>query len=140
MSSAFVEAAGEAGYGVNDDFTGAGQEGFGFFQLTQRDGRRESTATAFLHPALDRPNLTVETNVHVHRVLIENGRAVGVTGTRLDDTLTVTASGIILAAWAYNSPDWLDALRGRPGRAAGSGRRRRCWTSRRWGRTSRTTR
>ncbi len=108
MSSAFVQAATEAGYGVNDDFNGAAQEGFGFFQLTQRDGRRESTATAFLHPALDRPNLTVETNVHVHRVLIENGRAVGVTGTRLDDTLTVTASReVILAAGAYNSPQLL---------------------------------
>ncbi|GIF16430.1 GMC family oxidoreductase [Actinoplanes teichomyceticus] len=108
MSTAFVEAAGQAGYGFNDDFNGPTQDGFGFFQLTQRDGRRASTATAFLHPAADRPNLTVLTHVRVHRVLIENGRAVGVTGTRLDETLTLHAEReVIVAAGAYNSPQLL---------------------------------
>jgi choline dehydrogenase-like flavoprotein len=108
MSAAFVEAAAQAGFGLNEDFNGAEQEGFGTFQLTQRDGRRCSTATAFLHPVLGRPNLTVETNVHVHRVLTENGRAVGVTGTRLDETLTVSAAReVILSAGAYNSPQLL---------------------------------
>ncbi|AGL16705.1 GMC family oxidoreductase [Actinoplanes sp. N902-109] len=108
MSTAFVEAATQAGFGLNDDFNGASQDGFGFFQLTQRDGRRHSTAAAFLHPVADRPNLTVLTHVRVHRVLIENGRAVGVTGTRLDETLTLSAEReVIVAAGAYNSPQLL---------------------------------
>ncbi|MEV6926506.1 GMC family oxidoreductase N-terminal domain-containing protein [Dactylosporangium sp. NPDC051485] len=108
MSSAFVEAAEQAGHARNDDFNGAAQDGFGFFQLTQRDGRRDSAATAFLHPVLDRPNLTVETNLQVHRVLIENGRAVGVTGRRLEETVEVRAAReVILAAGAYNSPQLL---------------------------------
>ncbi|MEU9826058.1 GMC family oxidoreductase [Micromonospora chersina] len=108
MSAAFVEAAEQAGFARTDDFNGAEQEGFGFFQLTQRDGRRCSTSTAFLHPALNRPNLTVETNLQVHRVLMENGRAVGVTGHRLDETLTIRAEReVILCGGAYNSPQLL---------------------------------
>ncbi|SCG15836.1 Choline dehydrogenase [Micromonospora echinofusca] len=108
MSKAFVEAAAEAGHAVNPDFNGAEQDGFGFFQVTQRDGRRASAATAFLHPALDRPNLTVETNLQVHRVLFDHGRAVGVVGQRLDDEITVRAEReVILAGGAYNSPHLL---------------------------------
>ncbi|NUT99508.1 MAG: choline dehydrogenase [Saccharothrix sp.] len=104
-AAAYVEAAVEAGFAANDDFNGAEQEGFGFFQLTQRDGRRCSTAVAYLHPALDRPNLTVHTHVQVHRVVVENGRAVGVTGTRLDEAVTLRANReVILSAGAYNSP------------------------------------
>lgn len=108
MSAAFVEAGAQAGFPVNDDFNAAEQDGFGFFQLTQRDGKRASTATAFLHPAAGRPNLTIETDVQVHRVLVENGRAVGVTGARLDEAMTVRATReVILCAGAYNSPQLL---------------------------------
>ena len=108
MSTAFVTAATQAGFGRNDDFNAATQEGFGKFQLTQRDGRRCSTATAFLHPVLDRANLTVETNLQVHRVLTDNGRAVGVTGNRLQEMVTIHASReVIVCAGAYNSPQLL---------------------------------
>jgi choline dehydrogenase len=108
MSGAFVEAALAAGHPFNDDFNGARQEGFGFFQVTQRDGRRCSSAVAYLHPAMTRPNLTVETNLQVHRVLIENGRAVGVTGSRLDEQVTIRAEReVVLSAGAYNSPHLL---------------------------------
>ncbi|MEW2383581.1 GMC family oxidoreductase N-terminal domain-containing protein [Micromonospora sp. NPDC047707] len=108
MSAAFVAAAQEAGFGANDDFNGAEQDGFGLFQLTQRDGRRCSTATAFLHPAADRPNLTVETNLQVHRVLVENGRAVGVVGQRLGEDVEIRAEReVVLSAGAYNSPQLL---------------------------------
>ncbi|MEU8775819.1 GMC family oxidoreductase N-terminal domain-containing protein [Streptomyces sp. NPDC048606] len=108
MSTAFVEAAVEAGYTANDDFNGASQEGFGAFQLNQRDGRRASTATAFLHPVLDRPNLTVETNLQVHRVVIEDGRATGVVGHRLDELITLRAEReVVLSAGTYNSPQLL---------------------------------
>ncbi|XVV01002.1 GMC family oxidoreductase [Actinosynnema sp. CA-248983] len=108
MSTAFVEAAVQAGHPANDDFNGASQDGFGFFQLTQRDGGRASTATAFLHPALSRPNLTVETNLQVHRVIVENGRATGVVGARLDEQVTIRAEReVILSGGAYNSPQLL---------------------------------
>lgn len=108
MSTAFVESAIEAGFPANDDFNGATQDGFGFFQVTQRDGRRCSTATAFLHPAMDRPNLTVESHLQVHRVLIHKGRARGVVGWRLDQEITIEAEReVILAGGAYNSPQLL---------------------------------
>ncbi|OLB81264.1 MAG: choline dehydrogenase [Actinobacteria bacterium 13_2_20CM_2_71_6] len=107
-AAAFVEAAVQAGFPRNDDVNGAEQEGFGFFQVTQRDGRRCSSAVAFLHPAMDRPNLTVEVNLQTHRILIENGRATGVVGRRLDDELTIRAAReVILAAGTYNSPQLL---------------------------------
>lgn len=108
MAKAFVEAARQAGHPANDDFNEPDQDGFGFFQLTQRNGRRCSTAVGYLRPALDRPNLTVETNVQVHRVLIENGRAAGVVGARLDDQITIRAEReVILSAGVYNSPQLL---------------------------------
>ncbi|RII07942.1 Alcohol dehydrogenase [acceptor] [Streptomyces sp. YIM 130001] len=108
MSTAFLEAATAAGYPANDDFNGSEQDGFGAFQLTQQNGMRVSTATAFLHPALSRPNLTVETNVQVHRVLFEGSRAVGITGHRLDEEVTFRAEReVVLSAGTYNSPQLL---------------------------------
>jgi len=108
MSEAFVAAAVEAGHPHNEDFNGAEQDGFGAFQLTQRNGMRASTATAFLRPAQNRPNLTVRTHVQVHRVLVEGGRAVGVTGRCLDTDVTIRAEReVILSAGAYNSPQLL---------------------------------
>jgi choline dehydrogenase len=74
----FVAAATGLGYPPCADFNGADQEGFGPRQATIRAGRRESTATAFLEPALARRNVSVTTNALVHRILIEAGRAVGV--------------------------------------------------------------
>ena len=107
-AAAFVEAAVQAGHPANGDFNGPVQDGFGFFQVTQRGGRRCSTAVAFLHPAMSRPNLTVETNLQVHRVLMESGRAVGVTGRRLDQEVEIRAEReVILAGGAYNSPQLL---------------------------------
>lgn len=108
MSDAFIAAATGLGYPANDDFNGAAQDGFGYYQVTQRDGMRCSSAVAYLHPAIERPNLTVETGVQVHRVLMADGRATGVAGWRLDKELTVRAEReVILAAGAYNSPQLL---------------------------------
>lgn len=105
---AFVDAAVEAGHQATDDFNGPDQEGFGLFQLTQRDGERSNSSIAFLHPALDRPNLTVETNVQVTRVIVEDGRARGILGRRLDDELEIRAEReVVLAAGAYGSPQIL---------------------------------
>lgn len=75
LNEIFIEAGEKAGHRRNDDFNGENQEGFGRFDFTIRNGRRWSTASAFLRPALDRPNLTVETQALSHRILVEDGRA-----------------------------------------------------------------
>ncbi|WP_410610177.1 GMC family oxidoreductase [Amycolatopsis sp. lyj-109] len=107
-TAAFIAAATEAGFAANDDFNGPEQDGFGFYQVTQRNGRRCSTAAAFLHPVIDRPNLTVETNLQVHRVLIEDGRATGVVGYRLEDEIVLRAEReVLLSGGVYNSPQLL---------------------------------
>ena len=73
-----LEAAVQAGHPANDDLNGAQQDGVGRFQLTQRDGFRCSTADAYLHPALERPNLEVRDSVYVERIVFDGKRAVGV--------------------------------------------------------------
>ena len=74
----WIEAAGQAGIAHNDDLNGATQEGAGRYQLTQRNGRRCSTAVAYLHPAVARGNVEVLTEARVYRILFEGKRAVGV--------------------------------------------------------------
>lgn len=78
IADAFLAACEEAGLARNPDFNGEKQEGVGFYQVTQKSGRRSSTATAYLKPALRRPNLTVIRDAEVLRVLVERNRAVGV--------------------------------------------------------------
>ncbi|HKF20510.1 MAG TPA: choline dehydrogenase [Candidatus Angelobacter sp.] len=75
LSETFVEAAEQAGFKRNPDFNGAIQDGFGPYQVTQRQGRRHSSAAAFLHPAMSRANLTVLTGVQVSSILLEGKRA-----------------------------------------------------------------
>jgi choline dehydrogenase-like flavoprotein len=104
----FMAAVDAAGLPRNPDFNGAEQDGFGYYQVTQRDGKRCSASIAYLHPAMARPNLTVETDVLVHNVTFENGRAVGVVGDRLGEPLTFLAEReVILCGGAYNSPQLL---------------------------------
>jgi choline dehydrogenase len=108
VMEAFVRAGEQAGMARNDDFNGPAQDGIGHYQLTQRGGRRCSAAVAYLHPALGRPNLTVETNVQVERVLFDGMRAVGVEGRRLFEPLSFDAAGeVILCGGTYNSPQLL---------------------------------
>lgn len=78
LSHAFVDAAEQAGYPRNDDFNGATEEGYGFYNVAQKNGQRCSNADAFLHPIAHRENLTVITRARATRVLIEAKRAVGV--------------------------------------------------------------
>ncbi len=108
IMDAFVDACVQAGMERNEDFNGSAQDGAGYYQLTQRDGRRCSAAVAYLHPAMDRPNLTVETHLQVERVVFDGMRAVGVEGQRLGEMLRFDASReVILAGGAYNSPQLL---------------------------------
>jgi choline dehydrogenase/4-pyridoxate dehydrogenase len=78
LFDAWTEAGVAAGHPVTEDYNGAEQHGFSKMQVTIRNGRRCSAAAAYLRPALKRRNLTVEVNAHVTRVMVENGRAVGV--------------------------------------------------------------
>ena len=68
----------QAGYPLTDDVNGYRQEGFAAFDRNVHDGRRLSAARAYLHPVMDRPNLTVETFAFATKILFEGGRAVGV--------------------------------------------------------------
>jgi choline dehydrogenase len=108
LIEAWIASATAAGYAFNKDFNGARQDGVGYFQLTQRDGVRASTARAFLRPAVDRPNLEILTDAHVRRILFERTRAVGVEFERFGELGTAHADEeVILSAGAYNSPQLL---------------------------------
>jgi choline dehydrogenase len=108
LSCAFVDACVERGFPRNDDFNGPVQEGFGYYQVTQKEGRRCSTATAFLRPAMDRPNLTVQTHALATRVLFEGTRAVGVAYLLNGETHEVhVTKEVILSGGAINSPHLL---------------------------------
>ncbi|MEM1316248.1 MAG: GMC family oxidoreductase N-terminal domain-containing protein, partial [Pseudomonadota bacterium] len=109
LSKALVKAAEEQGYPLNDDFNDGDQEGFGMYQVTQRKGMRGSAAVSYLHPALERENLTIQTLALTRRLVVENGRAVGVEievqGEDGPETRTERADKeIILSAGAYGSP------------------------------------
>lgn len=108
MFDAYIEAGQQAGYAFNDDFNGAQQDGFGRFDFTIRNGRRCSTATAFLEPAAKRANLEVVTNALTKKILIENRRAVGVLYQRKGQTISAIANReVVLAAGVVNSPQLL---------------------------------
>ncbi len=108
LFAAYIEAGRAAGYPVSPDYNGAQQEGFSIGQANIKNGRRCSAAVAFLHPAMSRSNLTVETNALVARVLLENGRAVGVEYTQGGRTMEARAEReTILSGGAINSPQVL---------------------------------
>lgn len=107
LSVEFVEAAKAAGHRANQDFNGQDQEGVGFYQLTQKDGRRCSAAAAYLKDRA-RPNLTIVTGARAIRVLLEGGRAAGVLYVRGSKAVTVRASReVILSGGAVNTPQLL---------------------------------
>jgi choline dehydrogenase len=108
ITPAFVDAGAEAGLPRNEDFNGAEQDGVGMYQLTQRGGMRASAAVAYLHPAVERPNLTVMPYMHVDRVLFEGTRAVGVEASQLGQARELRAEReVILCGGTYNSPQLL---------------------------------
>jgi 4-pyridoxate dehydrogenase len=108
LVDAYVEAAVQAGYPYNDDYNAAEQYGIGRMQMTIRNGRRDSAATAYLYPALPRDRLTVEAKAQVTGVAMDGCRAVGVDYIRNGERVTARAGReIILSAGAINSPQLL---------------------------------
>jgi choline dehydrogenase-like flavoprotein len=105
---AFVEAAQQAGIPHTEDFNGPEQDGAGWYQVTQRDGMRCSAAVAYLYPAMERPNLTVETDAYVTRVLLDGTRAIGVEVDQHNELKEIRAEReVILSAGSYQSPQIL---------------------------------
>ena len=104
----FVKA-GSSLYKFNEDFNVEDQEGFGFYQTTQKDGKRCSAAKAYIVPALERDNLTVLTDTNVNKILIENNSATGVECIDSNnETITLNASKeVILSSGAFGSPQIL---------------------------------
>ncbi|MCS4594070.1 FAD-dependent oxidoreductase [Brevibacterium sediminis] len=104
LCDAWVDGAVEAGFDHNEDFNSGEQLGVGRFQVTQRDGMRCSTAVAYLHPVAERKNLTVITDAHARKVLIEGSRAVGVEIERYGEIEQIRANReVVLSAGAYGS-------------------------------------
>ncbi len=107
LYQAFVDAGRQLGFEVTDDYNGEKQEGFGPMEQTVWQGRRWSTANAYLKPALRRGNLNLVKGL-ARKVVIENGRAVGVEFERGGRIETVTARReVIIAASSINSPKLL---------------------------------
>jgi choline dehydrogenase len=107
LSDAFLAAAVEAGHRRNDDFNGPQQEGFGFYQVNQRNGARCSSATAYLDPVRKRPNLTIVTGALARRLLLERGRVTGVEYSLRGRPQRAAAHEVILCGGAINSPQLL---------------------------------
>ncbi len=78
LYNAFIEAGKQAGYNYTEDYNGERQEGFGPMHMNVKNGRRQSTANAYLKPAMKRPNLTVETHALTQRIILDGKKATGV--------------------------------------------------------------
>lgn len=108
LSHAFLEAGVAAGFARKQDLNRPPQEGIGFLQATQRNGRRCSAARAYLWPAMRRSNLQVLTQARVRRILFEDRRAIGVEYDHAGETRVARArQAVILSAGSLASPQIL---------------------------------
>ncbi len=106
---AFFGAVQEAGYPITKDVNGYQQEGFAAFDRNVHRGRRLSAARAYLHPVMNRPNLTVETRTLVTKLRTEGARVTGVDYVHRGKAHMVTAGDVVLCGGAFNSPQLLQA-------------------------------
>jgi choline dehydrogenase len=108
LCEAMLQASVQAGIPRTPDFNGASQEGCGYYQTTTADRRRWSTAKAYLVPAMGRPNLEIRTLCQATRLLIEEGRAVGIEYRSPRGLETARARReVIVSGGAYGSPQLL---------------------------------
>ncbi|MDP6411751.1 MAG: GMC family oxidoreductase N-terminal domain-containing protein [Arenicellales bacterium] len=108
LNVAFLNAAEQAGYPLNQNYNGPIQEGFGAMHRNTDEGRRSDVYAEYLQPALKRPNLTVLTGVQVERVMIDGTRATGIVISDDKQRQTITATEeILIAAGAIASPQLL---------------------------------
>jgi len=108
LVDAYLQAAAASGHKLNDDYNAERQDGFSRMQMTIRNGRRESAATAYLHPVLVRKNLQVTVRAHVTSILLEGMRAVGVEYLQDGQRRVARAEReVIVSAGTINSPQIL---------------------------------
>ena len=110
ICEAFFQAGQELGIPFNADFNGQHQQGLGYYQLTQLNARRSSAATGFVDPVRHRPNLTIQLQSQVLRVLVQGGRAVGVevvSGNRRTPGTVRSNREVIVSSGAVGSPKLL---------------------------------
>jgi choline dehydrogenase-like flavoprotein len=108
VTKAFLQAAGETQHPHNDDFNGLTQDGFGAWEVTQKNGQRWNSARAFVHPVLQRKNLEVVNDRETVRIAFEGRRATGVVIRHQgQETLLSARREVILCSGAYNSPKLL---------------------------------
>lgn len=108
MARWFVQAIQAQGEPFNPDFNGATQRGVGYFQFNYLHGQRISAAYAFIDPLSKSPNLTVRLRAAVQKIIVENGRAVGVVYKDKSGTHEVRANGeILMSAGAFITPKLL---------------------------------
>jgi choline dehydrogenase len=107
LFDAWLRAGVEAGFNRTDDVNGYRQEGFAAFDKNVVRGRRLSAARAYLHPVLDRPNLTVMTRAQVDKVMFDGTRATGVQVRKGRTSEVIEGREIVLCGGAFNSPQLL---------------------------------
>lgn len=103
-SQAFIRACAQTGVAPTEDINSPEGEGTSFLQFSIKDGKRQSTAAAFLDPIRNRQNLVVVTKAFVSRIVVQDGRATAVQYRLGDQDIRVAAREIILSAGAINSP------------------------------------
>ena len=109
LVDALLQAAVQDGQPLNEDYNGKGQEGFGYYQVEQKNGRRWSAYDGYLKPVRHRKNLTVHTRAHVTRVNVEAGVCTGVTYQQKGEVFTVRAAReVIMSAGAVQTPQILE--------------------------------
>ncbi|HQS31009.1 MAG: choline dehydrogenase [Polaromonas sp. 39-63-203] len=109
LADAWLQAAAQDGQGLNPDYNGERQDGFGYYQVTQKKGQRWSVVDGYLQPARQRKNLTLQTAAHVLKINVEAGRCTGVTYRQGGRAVTVQATReVILAAGAVQTPQILE--------------------------------
>ncbi|OMH29442.1 GMC family oxidoreductase [Motiliproteus sp. MSK22-1] len=110
LTSTFVRAAQQAGFPYSSDFNGETQDGFGYYQVTNRNGKRSSAAVCYIKPVMKRSNLTIITKAVVTRVLVKNNRAVGVEYSKRgskDVYQAMASQEVLVTSGAVGSPKLL---------------------------------
>ncbi len=109
MIDAFIDAGVECGYERNPDYNGARQDGFGYYQVMQRNGRRASAADAYLKPVRSRDNLQIITHARVKQVMISGKRATGIVYEQGGSERRALAErSVVLSAGAVQTPQLLE--------------------------------
>lgn len=108
LSDTFLEACQQQAYNSTNDFNGSHQQGFGMYQVTQKNGRRSSSSQAYLKVVKSRKNLTVWTNSNCQKIILKDSRAIGVEIKKEGKALKIYArKEVVLSGGALNSPHLL---------------------------------